>query len=360
MRTTTLGRTGMTVSRLTLGTMMLGHWGEADRDVAGRLVHQALDAGINLVDTADMYSAGESEQIVGAALQGRRDDVVVATKAHFAMGTDLNQRGGSRRWLRRAVEDSLRRLRTERIDLYQVHRPDPATDVEETLSVLTDLVREGKVLAVGSSGFTPDRLVDADWVARTRGLQRLHTEQPPYSIFVRGIEHAVLPAAQRLGLGVLTWSPLNSGWLTGRFTGRDDDLNAFRRLVAHKFDMALPGNQAKARAVTELTSLAQEAGLSLTELALRFTLSHPAVTSVIIGPRTSDQLASLVAAGRDGLSDDVLDRIDEIAPPGRDVNPADVDWSPPELVDPALRRRPFADRGVGEPGRATVEQFGVS
>lgn len=243
------------------------------------------------------------------------------------------------------------RLRTDRIDLYQVHRPDDSTDIEETLSALTDLVREGKVLAVGSSGFTADRLVEADWVACTHGMQRLHTEQPPYSIFVRGIEHAVLPAAQRLGLGVLTWSPLNSGWLTGRFTGRDDHLNQFRRMVTHEFDMALPGNQAKARAVVDLTGLAEEAGLTLTQLALRFALTHPAVTSVVIGPRTTEQLSGLVAAARDGLTDDMLDRIDAIVPPGRDLNPADVDWSPLSFREPTLRRRPFDERGVGEPGR---------
>ncbi|MGV4981455.1 aldo/keto reductase [Streptomyces sp. NPDC001709] len=341
MRYTTLGRTGITVSRVALGTMMLGAWGNKDHDDAVRLVHTALDAGVNFVDTADMYSAGESEQIVGRALKGRRDDVVLATKVHFPMGDDPNRRGNSRRWIRRAVEDSLRRLDTDRIDLYQIHRPDPTTDLDETLSVLSDLVREGKVLAIGSSDFPAEQLVESRWIAERRGHVPFHTEQPPYSIFMRGIERGVLPTAERHGVGVLTWSPLASGWLAGRYRREAPlVLNDFRRdLIAHKFDQTLPGNVRKYEVVEELVKLAEEAGLPLTHLALGFVLAHRAVDSAIIGPRTVEQLTDLLAAADVTLDGSVLDRIDELVPPGTDLNPADADYTPPHLADPALRRR---------------------
>jgi aryl-alcohol dehydrogenase-like predicted oxidoreductase len=347
MRRTTLGRTGISVSRYCLGTMMLGAWGNADHEDAARLVHAALDAGINFVDTADMYSGGESEEIVGKALRDRRDEVVLATKVFFPMGQDPNMGGSSRRWIRRAVEDSLRRLGTDRIDLYQVHRPDPRTDIDETLSVLSDLVREGKVLAIGCSDFGAEQIVEARWTAERRGHVPFHTEQPPYSIFVRGIEKAVLPTAQRYGMGVLTWSPLASGWLTGRYRRETGiELNAFRQIVSHKFDESLPGNQRKLDVVEELLKLAAEAGLSLTHLALGFVLSHPAVSSMIIGPRTVEQLDDLVAAADVRLSDDVLDRIDELVPPGTDLNPSDTDKVLPHFADARLRRLSIAERGA--------------
>ncbi|MET9734934.1 aldo/keto reductase [Streptomyces sp. NPDC006458] len=341
MRTDLLGRTGITVSRLALGTMMLGAWGNRDREEAVRLVHTALDAGINLVDTADMYSAGESEAILGEALKGRRDEVVLATKVHFPMGQDPNRRGNSRRWIRQAVEESLRRLDTDRIDLYQIHRPDPATDLDETLGVLSDLVREGKVLAIGSSDFPAEHMVEARWTAERRGHVPFHTEQPPYSILMRGVERSVLPTAQRYGIGVLTWSPLASGWLTGRWRrGAEPELNDFRRnLIPHKFDPSLPGNARKHDVVEGLTGIAAEAGLSLTHLALAFVLSHPGVTSAIIGPRTPGQLTDLLAAADVTLDDATLDRIDALVPPGTDLNPADADWTPPHLADASLRRR---------------------
>lgn len=341
MRHTTLGRTGITVSRLALGTMMLGAWGNPDHEEAVRLIHTALDAGVNFIDTADMYSAGESEQIVGKALKGRRDDVVLATKVHFPMGDDANRRGNSRRWIRQAVEDSLRRLDTDRIDLYQIHRPDPTTDLDETLSVLSDLVREGKVMAIGSSDFPAEQLVEARWTAERRGHVPFHTEQPPYSIFMRGVERGVLPTAQRHGVGVLTWSPLASGWLTGRYRRENPlELNAFRQnLISHKFDQTLPGNVRKYEVVEELLKLADDAGLSLTHLALAFVLSHPAVDSAIVGPRTQEQLTDLLAAADITLDDAVLDRIDELVPPGTDLNPSDADYTPPHLADAGLRRR---------------------
>ncbi|MFJ9517611.1 aldo/keto reductase [Kitasatospora sp. NPDC101801] len=341
MRTEILGRTGVTVSRIALGTMMLGAWGNKDHAECERLVHTALDAGVNLVDTADMYSAGESEEIVGRALKRRRDDVVLATKVHFPMGADPNRRGNSRRWIRQAVEDSLRRLDTDRIDLYQIHRPDPTTDIDETLSVLSDLVREGKVLAIGCSDFAAEEIVAAQWTARDRGHVGFHTEQPPYSVFMRGVERGVLPTAQRHGMGVLTWSPLASGWLTGRYRRQNGlELNDFRKdFIAHKFDQSLPGNVRKYEVVEELAVLAEEAGLSLTHLALAFVLSHPAVTSAIIGPRTVEQLTDLLAAADLVLDDAVLDRIDALVPPGTDLNPADADHTPIHLTDATLRRR---------------------
>nr|WP_079055140.1 aldo/keto reductase [Streptomyces neyagawaensis] len=308
----------------------------------------ALDAGINFVDTADMYSAGESEEIVGKALKGVRDDVVLATKVHFPLGEGRNRSGNSRRWIVRAVEDSLRRLDTDWIDLYQVHRPDHTTDIEETLSVLTDLVRAGKIRAFGCSTFPAEDLVEAHHVAERRGLMRLRTEQPPYSILARGIERAVLPTAERLGMGVLTWSPLASGFLSGAYReGRPVDLTAGRpKLTPHRFDPALPGNAEKYAAVERLVVLAEEMGRTLPELAVAFPLVHPAVTSVIIGPRTMDQLTSLLKGADVVLDDPVLDRIDEIVAPGTDLYRADGVWQPRPLTEPALRRRPTAERAA--------------
>jgi aryl-alcohol dehydrogenase-like predicted oxidoreductase len=337
-----LGGTGVSVSEFAFGAMMLGKIGNPDHDEGVRIIHRALDAGINLVDTADGYSDGESEEIVGKALEGRRDDVVLATKVHFPMGDDPNHRGNSRRWIVREVENSLRRLRTDRIDLYQIHRPDAGTDIDETLGALTDLVRAGKVLAVGSSTFPAEHIVEAQWVSERRGHVRFRTEQPPYSILARGIEAAVLPTAQKYGMGVLTWGPLATGWLSGRYTStRDVATRGEGRaaLEAHRFDTSLPENAAKLAAVTELAKLAADAGLTLPHLALAFVLSHPAVTSVLIGPRTMDQLESLLTGAGTVLPADVLDRIDEIVPPGTDLNKADSYYTPPALTDASLRRR---------------------
>ncbi|WP_326619185.1 aldo/keto reductase [Streptomyces decoyicus] len=330
-----LGGTGISVSEYALGAMMLGAWGNTDHDDCVRIVHRALDAGINFVDTADVYAAGESEEIVGKALKGRREDVVLATKFFNPMGTDANHGGNSRRWIVRAVEDSLRRLGTDHLDLYQVHRPDPATDIDETLSALSDLVRSGKVRAIGTSTFPAEQLVEAQWTAERRGHLRFRTEQPPYSMLARGAERAVLPTAQRYGMGVLTWGPLSAGWLSGR------DLSASSRagLESRKFDLSVPENARKAEAVAALSKLAAEAGLTLPHLATAFVRSHPAVTSVIIGPRTLDQLDGLLEGSEVTLGADVLDRIDAIVPPGTDLNPADSYYLPPALADASLRRR---------------------
>ena len=334
-----LGRTGVSVSQFCLGTMMFGSWGNPDHDESIRIIHAALDAGINFIDTADVYGAGESEEIVGKALAGRRDDVVLATKFHNPMGEDLNQRGNSRRWIMRAVEDSLRRLETDWIDLYQVHRPDPSTDVEETLSALTDLVRQGKVRYIGSSTFPASQIVEAQVAARDRNLERFVTEQPPYSILVRGVEADVLPTCARHGMAVMSYSPLAGGWLSGRWrkdTGQQDSSRAGR--LPERFDLSNPYNQRKLDAVEELAQLAEQAGLTLIQLAIAFTTSHPAITSPLIGPRTMEQLETQLAAADVVLSADVLDRIDEIVPPGITINPADSSFTNPAL-EPIARRR---------------------
>ena len=343
-----LGRTGMMVSPLCLGAMMFGQWGEPDHDVSVSIIHRALDAGVNFVDTADVYSAGESEEIVGKALAGgRRDDVILATKFHGPMdvpmgqpGGDPNSRGNSRRWIVREVENSLRRLQTDWIDLYQVHRPERETDVEETLSALTDLQREGKIRAFGSSTFPAHETVEAQWVAQRRGLGRFVTEQPPYSILVRGIEADLLPVAEKYGMGVIPWSPLAGGWLTGRYRKGQPapETNRAKRMPA-RYDLDRPANQAKLDAADALAELADDAGMSLVHLAVAFTLAHPAVTAPIIGPRTMEQLESQLGAADAVLGTDVLDRIDEIVPPGTTLSDLDAGYVPPALADPFLRRR---------------------
>ncbi|MFJ8946274.1 aldo/keto reductase [Streptomyces sp. NPDC102395] len=350
MRYRVLGTTGIEVSTHCLGTMMFGAVGNPDHEDSARIVHAALDAGVNFVDTADMYSAGECEEIVGKALKGRRDDVVLATKVHFPMGEGRNRGGNSRRWILKAVEDSLRRLDTDWIDLYQVHRPDHTTDIEETLSVLSDLVRAGKIRAFGCSTFPAEDLVEAHHVAERRGLMRLRTEQPPYSILARGVERSVLPTARRLGMGVLTWAPLASGFLSGAYReGRPVDLTAGRaKLTPHRFDPAVPGNAEKLAAAERLALLADDLGRTLPELAVAFPLVHPAVTSVIIGPRTMDQLTSLLKGADLLLDDETLDRIDEIVAPGTDLYRADGVWQPRPLTEPALRRRPAGERAAAD------------
>ena len=342
MEMRTLGRTGVKVSPLCLGAMMFGAWGNPDHDESIKIIHRALDAGINFVDTADVYSAGESEEIVAKALAGsKRDEVVLASKVHFPMGDDPNRQGNSRRWITQEVDDSLRRLRTDRIDLYQIHRPDPATDIDETLGALTDLVRLGKIRYFGTSTFPAQAIVEAQWVAERRNRERFVSEQPPYSILVRAIEADVLPTCQHHGLGVLTWSPLAGGWLSGRYR-KDRDVPTSHRAerMPNRYDLSLPGNQRKLDAADELGQLADKFGIPLAQLAVAFVLNHPAVTSVIIGPRTMDQLDSQLPAADLALSDEILDRIDEIVPPGVNLHPGDAGWQHPALSTPELRRRP--------------------
>jgi aryl-alcohol dehydrogenase-like predicted oxidoreductase len=345
MRYQALGDTGVRVSRLALGAMSFGRLGNTDHDDCARIVHAALDAGINVVDTADVYSAGESEEIVGQALAGRRDEVVLVTKCFWPMGADVNRRGLSRRWIVRACEDSMRRLRTDHVDVYYLHKPDLDTALEESLGAMTDLVRQGKVRTVGVSTFPADLVVEAQWVAERRRLERPRVEQPPYSILARHTERDVLPACERYGMGVLVWGPLNSGWLTGKYA-RSQPAPAGARATrwpgtAPAFDDARPEVAEKRAVVDALARLAADAGCPLAHLALAFTLEHPAVSAALIGPRTQDQLADLLGAADLRLDGDLLDRIDELVPPGHTLDRAsDTGWRPPWLTDPSRRRRP--------------------
>ncbi len=340
MEQRTLGRTGVKVTPLCLGAMMFGAWGEPDHEAGIRIIHRALDAGINFIDTADVYSRGESEEIVGQALAGgRREHVVLATKFHGPMGEGPNQAGNSRRWIMREVEDSLTRLQTDWIDLYQVHRWDPWTDHDETLGALSDLVTQGKVRYVGSSTYPAAQIVEAQWVARDRGLQRFVCEQPPYSILARAIEADVLPTCRDHGMAVIAWSPLAGGWLSGRWRKGSGELGSRRAaMIPQRYDLSIPANQAKLDAADALARLADEAGVSLIHLALAFVVRHPAVTAAIIGPRTLEQLESQLGAAGVELDDDLLDRIDEIVAPGTTINPTDAGWTNPALA-PAARRR---------------------
>ncbi|WP_445528110.1 aldo/keto reductase [Streptomyces cyslabdanicus] len=341
MKYRTLGRTGIKVSPYCLGAMMFGAVGNPDHDDSVRIIHKALDAGVNFVDTADAYSRGESEEIVGKALKGRRDNVVLATKAHLPMGDDPNQQGNSRRWVTRALEDSLRRLQTDHVDLFQIHRPAPDTDVEETLSALTDLVRAGKVRAVGSSSFPASDIVEAQWVAERRGLVRFRTEQPPYSILNRSIEREVLPVCERYGMGTMVWSPLAGGLLTGRYR-KDQQADTHRAA----FGFRHLRDDRRLDAVEQLLPLADKAGIPLTHLAMAFAIAHPGVTSAIIGPRTMDHLDDLLAGAEISLTDDILDEIDAIVPPGTDVGTLDMAYDPLAIQLAPLRRRPAIERSA--------------
>ncbi len=343
MQMRNLGRTGLKISGLALGAMSLGAWANGDHDDGVRIIHAALDAGVNLIDTADVYSRGESEEIVGKAIKDRRDSVVLATKFTNPMGRSPNMSGGSRRWLTMALDDSLRRLGVDWIDLYQVHRPDPETDIDETLDALSDHVRAGKIRYIGCSTFRPHQIVEAQWVSQRRGFSRFVSEQPPYSLLARGIEADLLPVCQAHRMGAITWSPLAGGWLSGAHGGGGEKCVARRnreRRNPKRFDADQPANQRKAVMVEALSALAREVGLPLPHLAVAFVMRHPAVTSVLLGPRTMEQLVSLLPAADLHLSDDVLDRIDEITPPGETPNAADTGWADLHLLkDASLRRR---------------------
>jgi aryl-alcohol dehydrogenase-like predicted oxidoreductase len=320
--------------------MMFGAWGNTDHDDSIRIIHRALDAGINFIDTADVYSQGESEIIVGKALSSLdRSTVVLATKVHGNMGSDPNAQGNSRRWIIAECEHSLRRLGTDYLDLYQIHRPDESVDVDETLGALSDLVHAGKIRNFGSSTFPAEQIVEAQWVAERHGRERFRTEQPPYSILVRGIERDVLPVAQTYGMGVIPWSPLAGGWLSGKFGERKKNVSRRSAMLPARYDLNVPANQRKLEIVTQLAALADEAGVSLIELSLAFVLEHPAISAAIIGPRTMEQLESQLSAPTIRLEASVLDRIDELVPPGTNVNPEDAGWSPKVLTRAHRRRR---------------------
>ena len=333
-----LGRTGVEVSPLALGTMMFGEWGNKDVDDSIRIIHRALDSGINFVDSADVYSAGGSEEIVGKALRGRRDDVVLATKFFMPMGEGPNNSGGSRRYIIKAVEDSLRRLDTDHIDLYQVHRPSPVMDVEETLGALTDLVHQGKIRYIGSSSYSGSQIVEAQVASRDRNLARFVTEQPPYSILVRGIEEDVLPTTQRYGMGTLSYSPLAGGWLSGKWRKDAAPTPTSSARPSARFDMATVANQQKLEVVDSLATIASDAAITLIELAIAFVINHPGITSAIIGPRTMEQLESQITAADVTLSTETLDRIDELVAPGVTLNPDDNSYGGAELAPRARRR----------------------
>src|SRR3954465_3377341 len=334
-----LGPTGVSASQMCLGAIVFGSWGNPDHGESIRIIHAALHAGINFIDTADVYGAGESEEIVGKSPAGRRDDVVLPTKFHNPMGEDLNQRGNSRRWIMRAVEDSLRRLGTDWIDLYQIPRPEPATDIGETLGALTDLVRAGKVRAIGSSTFPAGQIVEAQWVSERRGRERFRGAPPPYSMLGRAVEADVLLTCLRYGMGVIPWGPLGGGWLSGRWRkGSEAPTSTRQDRLPQRYDLSIPANQRKLDAAEALAQLAEEAGITLIEMAIAFVLRHPAVSAAIIGPRTMEQLESYLPALDVRLDDALLDRIDEIVPPGTNVNPVDSGWANPDLA-PAARRR---------------------
>jgi aryl-alcohol dehydrogenase-like predicted oxidoreductase len=340
MKHRTLGRTGVKVSPLCLGAMMFGAWGNRDHDDSVAIIHRALDAGINFIDTADVYSAGESEEIVGKALRGRRDDVVLATKFHGTMGEDPNHQGNSRRWIIRECEASLRRLGTDWIDLYQVHRPSPDTDIDETLGALSDLVHQGKVRYLGSSTFPAHEVVEAQWTAEKRGRERFVCEQPPYSLLVRGIERDLLPVTQRYGMGTIVWSPLAGGWLSGKYR-KDAEIETSHRArrIPQRYDMSIPGNQQKLEVADQLAQVADKHGMSLVDMAIAFVLEHPGVTSAIIGPRTMEQLEGQLGAAEISLPADLLDEIDRIVPPGTNLNDADAGYAPPSITAAWRRRR---------------------
>jgi len=340
MELNNLGRTGLKVSPLCLGAMMFGAWGNTDHDDSIKIIHKALDTGINFIDTADVYSQGESEIVVGKALSSiDRSRVVLTTKVHGQMGDDPLSAGNSRRWIIAEVEHSLRRLGVDYIDLYQIHRPDETTDIEETLGALTDLVHEGKIRYFGSSTFPAEQIVAAQWAAERRGYEHFRTEQPPYSLLVRGIERDVLPTCQTYGMGVLPWSPLAGGWLAGKFGEGKKNTSRRSAMLPDRYDLTIPGNQRKLDAVNQLTALADEAAITLIELALAFVLEHPAITSAIIGPRTMKHLDSQLTAPSIRLETAVLDRIDEIVPPGTNLSSIDAGWAPSVLTNMRRRRR---------------------
>jgi len=327
-----LGRTGVSVSQLCLGAMMFGAFGNVDHDSSIEIIHHALDAGINFIDTADGYSAGESELILGKALAGgRRENVVLAVKFGVPMDENPNHRGASRRWITEAVEGSLRRLQTDWIDLYQVGVPDPNTDIDETLGALSDLVRAGKIRSFGTSKVPPSQIVEAQWTADRRGHGRFRSEQPPYSMLTRAIEYDVLPTCRRHGMGVMTYSPLAGGWLSGKYRKGQEVSGPGSAARAQRFpeayDSANPANAAKLDAADALGALADKAGITLIQMAIAFVTRHPAVTSAIIGPRTMEHLDTYLAADGIDLSSDLLDSIDQIVPPGVTINVADNMWN---------------------------------
>ena len=350
MRYRYLGRTGVQVSEYMLGTMSYGSDGNTDEKECIEILHSALDRGINFIDTADTYSHGESEEIVGKAIAGRRDKVVLATKFRLVAGKGRNEQGGSRYWIMKQVENSLRRLNTDHIDLYQFHRPDLATDLEETLGALSDLVTQGKVRYIGSSTMPSWYLAETQSVSRSNKIARFINETSPYSIFHRAVERETLPAVEHYRMGFTAWSPMNGGWLTGKYKADGSVPSGSRAervqgqwgrhypILQTRFDMTREGNRRKLELLPELERVAAEAGLSLMHMAQAFPLAHAAVTSVILGPRTVEQYKAMEAGFETVLQADTLDQIDVLIPPGVLIEEADRGYVSPWLV-PEVRRR---------------------
>lgn len=362
MRYRMLGDTGMEVSVLTFGAMMLGKLGDLDHAESVRIIHTALDAGINIVDTANEYGAGESEVIVGKALAGpRREHVILATKGHYSVehgashpNPPPNAVGNSRRNILRSCDASLRRLGTDWIDIYQIHYPDDRTSLEETLSALTDLVQAGKIRTFGASNFPAYLVVEGQWVAERRGLRRFTVEQFPYSIFVRWPERDLLPVLHQYRVGGLAYSPLNGGWLSGIYRGGQKQRTAYQAgRTPRRFDLTLPNVARKIELLESLVDIANELGTTLLRLAIRWSIEHPAVTSSVIGARTEQHLKETLGAEDLDLPWDVLDRIDQLVLPGASVHPEESRWRTPHLH--TARRRigsqghPADDRGPYPP-----------
>lgn len=332
-----LGRTGVRVSPLALGTMNFGRWTKEKESL--EIIGAALDAGINVVDTADVYGDGASEEIVGKAIKHRRDDLFLASKFHGQVGDNPQHAGNSRRWIVKAVENSLRRLGTDHLDLYQAHRPDEHTDLLETIRTLDDLIRQGKIRYYGTSVFPAHQKVEAHWLAEKHGLIAPHTEQVPYSLLVRGGEREVFPTVRKYGEGVLSYGPLAAGWLSGKYRiGGEQPQSARAELIAGRFDISLERNQRKLAAADALATLAEDNGLTLPELAVAFALNHPAVSTVITGPRTQAHLETYLKAATVELSPQILDVIDEIVAPGTQFLERDTGRDTPSLQPAALRR----------------------
>jgi aryl-alcohol dehydrogenase-like predicted oxidoreductase len=323
-----LGHTGLKVSPLCLGAMMFGAWGNPDHEASIRIIDSALDSGINFIDTANGYSEGESEVIVGKALKDRREGTVLATKVWAPVGPGANQRGLSRKAIQEQVENSLRRLGTDVIDLYQIHRPDPTTPLEETLSTLNDLVRQGKVRYLGLSTnhyegsalwekrFSAWEIVETLWLSERHGWERFVAIQPPYSILRRTMELEHFPMSLKLGLGNIVWSPLEGGWLSGKYRrGGENPLDSNR---AEKWigDLGNPKFQRRLDVVEQLLPMAEAKGISLARLANAWALRHPAVTSVILGPRTQEQLDDSLEAVNVTFTDEEIAAIDRLVAPG--------------------------------------------
>ncbi|MEK8130741.1 aldo/keto reductase [Paenibacillus filicis] len=316
-----LGRTGLKVSEISLGTMAFGRW--IDEAASATVLSQALDAGINLIDTADVYGrgmdngnvqqTGESEEILGRLLKGRRDDIVLATKFHGRVGAGVNDEGQSRYHLYRALENSLRRLQTDHIDLYQVHRFDPGTPLEETLRGLDDLVKQGKVRYIGCSNYAAWQLAKSHGLSALHGLHRFESVQPEYSLISRSIERELLPFAESEQVGVIVYSPLGRGILTGKYREGEVPPRDSRLAAGEKRLQALLESNPAYALVEAIRPLAERRGWTLGQYALAWVLSQGAVTSAILGASKAQHVADAVQVAGQRLPAEELAEIDAAA-----------------------------------------------